>query len=113
MRANILPLLLISAMTFGGAAFAGTTATTTTTAPAATTAAVAAPAASMAAMTPTTTKGTIKSIDTKSLSVTLTNGSRYHFAKGFAFSNFKVGEKVSIVWEWKSKKHTASAMSAA
>ena len=112
MRANILPLLLISAMTFGGAAFADTTATTTT-APAATTAAVAAPAASMAAMTPTTTKGTIKSIDSKSLSVTLTNGSRYHFAKGFAFSKFKVGEKVSIVWEWKSKKHTASAMSAA
>lgn len=110
MRATLLPLLLITGMTFAGAAFADTTTAATTTAPAAT---AAAPAAKMAAMTPTVTNGTIKSISTKSLYVTLTNGSRYHVAKGFALKDFKVGEKVSITWEWKNKLHTVSSMKAA
>ena len=106
MRSKILSLLMITGMTFGGAAFAGTTtAATTTAAPAVTAAKV--------AVAPVVIAGTIKSISTKGLYVTLTNGNRYHFAKGFSLSAFKVGEKVSVTFEMHGKKHMASAIKAA
>lgn len=111
MLKNILPVAAIAAMVFGGAAFAGTTAVVPA-APAATTSATAPAATTMAAMTPTVTEGVIKSIGSKNLYVVLTNGNRYHFAKGFALTAFKVGEKVSVTWEWKDKRHAASAMTA-
>lgn len=113
MRSKFLPLVIIAGMTFGGAAFAGTTATTAT-APAAT-ASTTAKAATKASM-PMTVKdvsGTIKKINTKAGFVVLSNGVKYHLPKGFDLTGFKVGEKVSVSYEMKGKLHEATAMKAA
>lgn len=106
MRTKILPLLLVAGMTFGGAAFAGTTATTT--AKAATTMAT-----TKVAMTPGSTSGTIKSISSKHNYIVLSDGWKYHLAAGFSLKDFKVGEKVSVSYTLKGKKHEVTAMTAA
>lgn len=112
MRTKILPLLLVAGMTFGGAAFAGTTATTT----AATTKAATTMATTMAttkvAMTPGSTSGTIKSISSKHNYIVLSDGWKYHLAAGFSLKDFKVGEKVSVSYTLKGKKHEVTAMTA-
>lgn len=109
MRTKILPLLLVAGMTFGGAAFAGTTATTT----AATAKAVTTMATTKVAMTPGSTSGTIKSISSKHNYVVLSDGWKYHLAAGFSLKDFKVGEKVSVSYTLKGKKHEVTAMTAA
>ena len=102
MRKNILPVAVMAAMAFGGAAFAGTTAATTTTT-ATMTPVVAAPA---------DVTGTITKISTKGLYVVVA-GWKYHVAKGFSFSDLKVGEKVTITFTMNGKLHEASAVKAA
>lgn len=113
MRSKFLPLVVIAGMTFGGAAFAGTTATTAATpAPAATATTKATTKASMT-MTTKDTSGTIKKINTKAGYVVLSNGVKYHLPKGFSLTDFKVGQKVSVTYEMKGKLHEATAMKAA
>lgn len=110
MASKILPLLLIAGMTMGGAAFAGTTAATTT---AATTAATTKAAATTAvAATPADVTGAISKISSKGLYIVV-DGWKYHVAKGFSFSDLKVGEKVTISYTMKGKLHEASSVKAA
>ena len=111
MRTKFLPLLLVAGMTFGGAAFAGTTATTTTTtAPAKTTMTT---TTTKVAATPGTTSGTIKSISTKGDYVVLSDGWKYHVSKTFSLKEFKVGQKVSVSYTLSGKKHEVTSMTAA
>ena len=67
-----------------------------------------------AAMAATTdTVGTIKAIDAKVMSVTLQDGTVYMFPKGVKLDGFKVGEKVSLMWEMKGAVHEATEIKAA
>ncbi len=103
MRSKILTLTLLAAMTFGGAAFAATTAPKVP--------AVTATAATMAASA--TATGTITKINAKALFVVLSDGYRYHLPAGFALKGYKVGEKVAITYQMKGKLHDVTAMKAA
>ena len=73
MRSKILPLILVASMSFGAVAFAAST----------------------------ETKGTIKAIDEKAMTVTLEDGTSYHLPAGFKLADLKVGEKVIVAWEAK------------
>lgn len=69
--------------------------------------------ASAALATPTDTIGTIKAIDAKVLSVTLQDGTVYMFPNGVKLDGYKVGEKVSLIWEMKGSVHQATEIKAA
>ena len=68
MRSNLLSLALIAGIGFGGAAFAASTDTT----------------------------GVVKSIDEKTMTLTLEDGSAYVLPKCFDVKTLKVGEKVVV-----------------
>ncbi len=51
--------------------------------------------------------GTIKAIDAKAMTVTMSDGKVYELPAGFKLTDFKVGEKVTLTWE---KKGTALAI---
>jgi Cu/Ag efflux protein CusF len=61
----------------------------------------------------TDTIGTIKAIDTKAMSVTLQDGTVYMLPKGVKLDGFKIGEKVSLLWEMKGAVHEATEIKAA
>lgn len=63
-----------------------------------------------ATMTPTTTDGVIKSISTKHHHVTLVDGTVYTLPAHFNAKGLKAGEKVTISWEMKGKKHEVSSI---
>ncbi|MDO8985331.1 DUF1344 domain-containing protein [Cypionkella sp.] len=67
--------------------------------------------ASLAMAAPTTTDGVIKSLDMKTHTITLADGTAYMLPKGFKDPGLKVGEKVAVVWDLKGKIHEASAVS--
>ncbi|MES2434665.1 MAG: DUF1344 domain-containing protein [Pseudomonadota bacterium] len=67
--------------------------------------------ASLAMAAPTTTDGVIKSLDMKTHTVTLADGTAYMLPKGFKDPGLKVGEKVAVVWDLKGNVHEASAVS--
>lgn len=67
--------------------------------------------ASLAMAAPTTTDGVIKSLDMKTQTITLADGTAYMLPKGFKDPGLKVGEKVAVVWDLKGKIHEASAVS--
>jgi Protein of unknown function (DUF1344) len=54
-----------------------------------------------------TSVGAIQAINPGAMTVTLDDGSLYHFTNAKAFANFKVGDEVSINWE-----HAGTAMDA-
>lgn len=85
MRNFLLPLTLAAAVGLSGAGFAAGTAAT----------------------------GTIKSIDVKAETVTLQDGKTYQLPSGFKLDAFKVGEKVSLMWEMKGGKYEASELKSA
>ncbi|MFO1203616.1 MAG: DUF1344 domain-containing protein [Tabrizicola sp.] len=60
----------------------------------------------------TDTKGVIKSIDEKTMTVVLEDGTTYHLPAGFDVKPFKVGEKVVVSWEMKGTLKEASALKA-
>ena len=60
----------------------------------------------------TTTDGTIKAIDAKACTITLTNKATYHFAKKCDVTAFKVGEKVAITWHAYKKIDVATKIAA-
>jgi Cu/Ag efflux protein CusF len=68
---------------------------------------------SSAAFAATTTVGTIKAIDAKAGSITLADGTAYMVPKGFKLDAFKVGEKVSVLWNMNGKAHDATEVKAA
>ncbi len=63
------------------------------------------------AMAATTTDGGIKSLDMKTNTITLADGTAYMLPKGFKDPGLKVGEKVAVVWDLKGNVHEASAVS--
>lgn len=67
--------------------------------------------AAFAAGTPA--NGTIKSINAKAETVTLSDGHTYQLPKGYKLGSFKVGEKVSLTWQMKAGKYEASGLKAA
>lgn len=73
MQSKFLPIVLVASMAFGAAAYAAST----------------------------QTKGMIKAIDEKAMTVTLEDGSAYHLPAGFKLADLKVGEKVTVSWEAK------------
>ncbi len=84
MRSKILPFVLVASMSFGAAAFAAAT----------------------------DTKGTIKTIDEKAMTVTLDDGMSYHLPAGFKLADLKVGEKVVVSWEAKGDLKEVSGVKA-
>lgn len=61
---------------------------------------------------PSVTAGTIKALDAKAHTVTLSDGAVYQLPKTFKADAFKAGEKVKITWEMKGTAHEVSAMTA-
>lgn len=84
MRSYLLPVALV--LSFGGASLA---------------------------MASTTTEGAIKSVDAKTMMITLADGSSYKLPATVKAADLKVGEKVSIVWDLKDKVNEASAVTVA
>lgn len=54
--------------------------------------------------------GAIKTIDAKTHSLTLADGSTYMLPAKFNASHLKVGEKVQVSWEMKGKLHDATSV---
>lgn len=82
MRSTMIPALLAASLTLGTAALAA----------------------------PMATEGTIKAIDAKANSVTLSDGVTYLLPKGFKLQGFKVGEKVRLSWQMQGSVHEAESM---
>lgn len=119
MRNFVLPLLLAVALgvspaamaaTYGGGYSQGGGGTAVAPAPAP------APAAHAPAVAAPihlkTTRGTIKLIDAKACTITLTSKSVYQFGPKCDFTKLKVGEKVAIKWAPKGKIHNATSIAA-
>lgn len=81
MRSFALPLVFLAAMGSAGIAFAATTA-----------------------------EGTIKAIDMKAHTLTLSDGIVYTLPVGFKDPGLKVGEKVAVTWAMKGTLHEATAV---
>jgi hypothetical protein len=54
------------------------------------------------------TSGTIRSLDSKAMTLTLSNGRIYHLPTGFKVASFKPGEKVKLTYSMKGKEYDAS-----
>ncbi|GLS87669.1 hypothetical protein GCM10010873_26430 [Cypionkella aquatica] len=67
--------------------------------------------ATLAMAAPTTTDGVIKSLDMKTHTITLADGTAYRLPKGFTDPGLKVGSKVAVVWDLKGQIHEASGVS--
>ncbi|MDZ4393702.1 DUF1344 domain-containing protein [Cypionkella sp.] len=63
------------------------------------------------AMAATTTDGVIKSLDMKTNTITLADGTAYTLPKGFKDPGLKVGEKIAVVWDLKGGVYEATAVS--
>lgn len=85
MRIRMLPLVLVASLAAGSAALAAAS----------------------------TATGTIKSIDTAKMEITLSDGTVYMLPKGFKVADLKVGEKVSVTWDMANGAHAASAVAPA
>ena len=79
MRSYLIPFVLISSIGAAGMAFAATT-----------------------------TDGTIKALDMKAHTVTLSDGTVYYLPATFKDPGLKVGEKVAVVWTMQGSQHDAS-----
>ena len=55
----------------------------------------------------TTTKGTIKQLDTTARTVTLSDNTTYQFGKRCNFGKLKLGEQIAIVWKQSDAKRQA------
>jgi hypothetical protein len=65
---------------------------------------------SSAAFAANTTTGTIRALDTRAMTLTLKNGTRYMLPANFRNPGLKVGEKVTIAYEMIGKKHQATTV---
>jgi len=108
MRNLVLPHLLVAALSASsGAMAAGYGAGGTMAAPPAP--AVHAPAV-VAPMHLKIARGTIKLIDAKACTITLTSRNVYQFEPKCDFSKLKVGERVSLKWATKGKVRDAMSI---
>lgn len=57
----------------------------------------------------TTTNGTVKSVDTKTMTLVLDNGISYRLPQGFK-SGLKAGEKVAVIWDMQGANHEAKSV---
>lgn len=55
--------------------------------------------------------GTIRAVDTKAMTLTLKNGSKYMLPAALKDQGLKVGEKVKIAYVLVGKKHQATSVS--
>ncbi|PZQ99362.1 MAG: hypothetical protein DI533_01365 [Cereibacter sphaeroides] len=62
------------------------------------------------AMANTITTGVVKSIDQKTMMLTLDNGASYQLPKGFKADSLKVGEKVAVNWVMQGQMHDATSV---
>ena len=107
MRNLVLPLLLVAALSASSGAMAagyGASSTMAAPAPAAQAPVVVAP------MHLKTARGTIKLIDAKACTITLTSRNVYQFEPKCDFSKLKVGERVSLKWATKGKVRYAMSI---
>lgn len=58
-----------------------------------------------AAMASTTSTGVVKSVDMKTHTLTLADGTSYMLPHKFKDPGLKAGEKVTILWDKKGKNH--------
>ena len=65
---------------------------------------------SSAAFAASTTTGTIRAIDTKAMTLTLKNGTRFMLPATFRSAGLKTGEKVTIAYETMGRKHQATSV---
>jgi len=63
-----------------------------------------------ATASPSITEGTIKALNEKAMTLTLSDGSVYSLAKTIKLASLKVGEKVKITWTKIGKVDEASAV---
>ncbi len=54
--------------------------------------------------------GTVKTYDSKAMTLTLNDGSTYMLSKTFKDPGLKAGDKVSVAWDMKNKHKTAEAV---
>lgn len=78
---------------------------------------VPAAAAALLAMAPLafaaeTAHGTVKAVNTKAMTLTLTNGKLYHLANASVGSGFKAGDKVTVVYDMENKHRVAQSVTA-
>lgn len=66
--------------------------------------------ASLAFAAPQTVTNTIKSLNAKAMTITLSDGTVYELPAKFKISSLKIGEKVVVTWDLKGKKHIATAV---
>jgi Cu/Ag efflux protein CusF len=64
--------------------------------------------ASLAAFAAQTTTGTVKDIDVKAKTLTLSDGTVYELPGKFKNPGLKNGEKVQLSWDMKDGKHMAT-----
>ncbi|MGC4024997.1 MAG: DUF1344 domain-containing protein [Mesorhizobium sp.] len=67
-------------------------------------------AGSAFAATPHHSTGTIKEIDAKAMTLTLSNGSVYSLPHKFKTSSLKAGEKVRVAWDQTGQKKMAESV---
>lgn len=65
---------------------------------------------SMALAAPTSTQGTVKSIDPKAMTLTLSDGTMFHLASSIKVADIKAGAKVKVTWEKVGSNNDASAV---
>ena len=58
----------------------------------------------------TTTQGTVKAIDSKAMTLTLSDGGVYHLASTIKVADIKAGAKVKITWDKVGTTNEASAV---
>ncbi len=58
----------------------------------------------------TTTNGTVKSVDTKTMTLVLDNGISYRLPQGFKNPGLKAGEKVAVIWDMQGANHEAKSV---
>jgi hypothetical protein len=58
----------------------------------------------------TTTNGTVKSIDTKTMTLILDNGIAYRLPENFKNPGLKPGEKVAVIWDMSGANHNAKSV---
>lgn len=56
------------------------------------------------------TDGTVKTFDSKAMSLTLSDGSTYVLPKKFKDPGLKAGEKVSVIWDMSGKNKVAESV---
>jgi hypothetical protein len=66
--------------------------------------------ATLAIAAPQHATGTVRSFDSRAMTLTLADGSTYALPKGFKNPGLKAGERVSVSWDTTGKNKTAETV---